>query len=77
MPDNTRDDLPDTLLTRAQVLEIVPLSYPTLWVMMRRGEFPKPIRISKQRVAWKISEVHAWQQGCPRQELKANKEEDQ
>ena len=36
----------------------------TIWRMCRRGEFPKPIRISPGRVGWLKSEVDAWKASC-------------
>jgi prophage regulatory protein len=70
MPGNDHEGVPCRLLTRAQLLEIIPFSYPTLWGMMRRGEFPKALRISQQRVAWREDEVREWIESRPRQELK-------
>ena len=32
----------------------------TLWRMWRKGEFPKPIKISPGRVGWLQSEIDAW-----------------
>lgn len=50
----------DRLLREAQVLELVPVSAATLWRSIKRGEFPRPIRISVRAVAWLESEIHAW-----------------
>jgi len=36
------------------------LSKPTAWREWRKGRFPKPVKISPQRVAWLESEIDAW-----------------
>ena len=74
MHDNQLDELPCRLLTRKQLLEIVPFSYPTLWGMMRRGAFPKALRIGAQKVAWREDEIREWIESRPRQELKGDAE---
>ena len=70
MPDNDYDSTPCRLLTRKQLLEIIPFSYPTIWELMRRGEFPKALRIGQQKVAWREDEIREWIESRPRQELK-------
>jgi prophage regulatory protein len=74
MHDNQIDDLPCRLLTRAQLLELIPFSYPTIWELMRRGEFPKALRIGQQKVAWREDEIREWIASRPRQELKGDTE---
>ncbi len=74
MHDNQLDELPCRLLTRKQLLEIVPFSYPTIWELMRRGAFPKALRIGAQKVAWREDEIREWIDSRPRQELKGDAE---
>jgi prophage regulatory protein len=70
----SRDDqtLPDDdrLLSRRALCEITGLSYPTLWKLMREGQFPRPLKISKNRVAWLWSEVLAHVRNLERQTYK-------
>jgi len=33
----------------------------TIWRMVKRGEFPKAVRLSPGRVAWREVELVAWQ----------------
>ena len=72
MYDNQFDDLPCRLLTRAQLLEIVPLSYPTVWARMRRGEFPLSVQLDNagSKSFWFADEVAAWIESRPRSDLK-------
>lgn len=42
-----------TLLSRTQVIEITSLSSTTIWRMMKQGTFPKSVKASMRRVAWR------------------------
>ncbi|WP_324428322.1 AlpA family phage regulatory protein [Azohydromonas sp.] len=46
---------------------IVPLHESTIWRMVKAGDFPAPIRLHRNSVAWDLREVEAW--------LKARKED--
>ncbi|AXI46520.1 hypothetical protein C1J03_11125 [Sulfitobacter sp. SK012] len=39
------------------VVETTSLSRATIYVMMGRGEFPKPIRLGRRAVAWRETDV--------------------
>jgi len=66
--------LPDTpLLTRAQLLKIIPVTYPVIWDWIRKGEFPRAIKIGKHKVAWRRDEVIRWLEGRERQRLLGDK----
>ena len=56
MQDNIR------FLSPKDVCELTSVSRTTLWELVRDGDFPKPIRISKtrNRVAYAEHEVQAW-----------------
>ncbi len=53
-----------TLLRRKQVEEITSLSRSTIYSMMAKGSFPKPVRLGPQRVAWREREVVEWLESC-------------
>jgi predicted DNA-binding transcriptional regulator AlpA len=61
------------LLTRAEVLKRIPVTYPTLWSLMRRTEdpFPRAIRVGA-RVMWVEAELNAWIAKQARQKLKGD-----
>ena len=63
---------PDIVIDRVEVLELVPVSYPTLWKWMRSGRFPRALRIGEQKLAWREDEIRAWIDSRPRQELKGD-----
>lgn len=48
------------LLSRQKVQSKTTLSRSSIYDMIARGEFPKPVKISGRRVAWLESSVDAW-----------------
>ncbi len=51
---------PSKLLSKPQVLARVPWSDTTLWRRVKDGTFPKPVRLSENRIAWLESDVDEW-----------------
>lgn len=45
------------LMTLALVLQAFPVSESTWWAGIRSGKYPKPVRLSPRRVAWKSSDI--------------------
>jgi len=50
----------DVLLRVSDVCAITGLSVPTIYRMMSRETFPRPLKITSTARAWKLSEVMAW-----------------
>lgn len=48
------------MLKVRDVVRLTSLSRPTIYRMVKRGEFPRQIKLSKYRVAWRFSEIEAW-----------------
>lgn len=48
------------LISRRQLLSIVPLSDRTIYNLEKRGDFPKRIALTSRNVAWDLDEVAAW-----------------
>lgn len=42
------------------VPHIIPVSRSTLWRMVRQGRFPKPVKISQNKVLWRVADVKNW-----------------
>ena len=42
-----------------QVLEQIPVSKSTWWAGVRKGKFPKPIKLTKRTTAWLRSDIDA------------------
>ena len=69
---------PSRLLSRAEVLEIVGVTYPTLWAWVRNGHFPAARVLGLEgnkggRVAWVESEVQSWIMSRPKRFPKGTK----
>lgn len=45
---------------RPEVENLTGLSRSTIYDMMSKGEFPKPVRIGRRAVAWRESDLAAW-----------------
>lgn len=48
---------PDRLIPVAEILQTLGISRSTLWRMTDRGEWPRPVVISRRRVGYPASEV--------------------
>ena len=56
----------DRLLRRREVENLVGLSTSRIYCLMKTGEFPIPVRIARQAVAWRQSEIDEWIETRPR-----------
>lgn len=43
-----------------QVMALIGLSKSTVYKLVRRGEFPAPLRLSERCIAWRAAEVASW-----------------
>ena len=50
----------ETLMRRPAVQAATGLSRSGLYAAMARNDFPKPVQLGPQSVAWRQSEVQAW-----------------
>ncbi len=48
------------ILRRAEVLHYVGLGKTTLYKLISQGEFPRPVRLGRRAVGWRVEEVEAW-----------------
>jgi len=58
----------ERLLRRREVEAITGLSRSGLYRLMEEGEFPRPLRVGRASVRWRLSEVQAWIDECPKAE---------
>lgn len=54
----------DTLLTIGEVAQRTRLSKPTIYKLIRRGQFPRQLRLCENKVAWLEREVEGWVAAC-------------
>lgn len=62
-PDTTEEpkrSASPAFMLRADVIEFTTLSKSVLRRLMIRDEFPKPVKLSPNRVAWRRAEVEEW-----------------
>jgi prophage regulatory protein len=50
----------EEILRKPRVLEIVGIGNTSLYDLLKRGEFPRPIRLGVRAVGWRRSDVNAW-----------------
>jgi predicted DNA-binding transcriptional regulator AlpA len=62
---------PTRLLSKRQVLDIANVSYPTLWVWMRQGSFPRSRAVGGKSM-WVSTEIEAWMAALPLCRLKGD-----
>lgn len=55
----------DELLSLPDVMALTSLSRASVYRGMDRGLFPRSVRISRARIAWRASEVNAWLRALP------------
>lgn len=55
----------EQLLTRAMLVELVPVTAMSLWRWIKKGTFPRPI-VFNRRNYWRQSEIQAWIEGQSR-----------
>ena len=56
----------ERLLRVAEVERLAGLHRATIYQMMARDEFPRPIRLGAKAVRWKLSELAKYIDNCPR-----------
>ena len=61
--------IPPAFLNREAAAAYVSLSETTLEDMVRRGEFPRPRRLSGNRVGWRLRELDEWSDQRPESDL--------
>ncbi len=50
----------DSILREPDVKRRTGLSRTTRWAMVRKGTFPKPVKLTAKAIGWRESEIDAW-----------------
>lgn len=53
----------DPFLRIDTVVALVGLSVPTIYRLMSRGDFPRPLQLTRSARGWKLSDVTNWMHG--------------
>jgi prophage regulatory protein len=59
MSDVNADDGQITLMRIPQILKVMPISKSKFWLMVQKGEFPRPIKIGRSSF-WTIEQVQGF-----------------
>jgi prophage regulatory protein len=59
----------DVLVRITDVCAITGLSVPTIYRLMGRERFPRPVKITSTARAWRLSEIMAWVDSRQRKEI--------
>jgi prophage regulatory protein len=59
MNEITSRDMNVTLMRIPQILKMMPISKSKFWLMVQKGEFPKPIKIGRSSF-WTIEQVQTF-----------------
>lgn len=51
----------DQYLRLKDFLPSLGVSEPTIWRWVKRGHFPKPVKIGQRAVAWRKTDLDAWE----------------
>jgi prophage regulatory protein len=69
--ETTSEPCVRTLLAIDEVAEHFGVAVGTLYKLMARGEFPRPLRIGRRLVRWDADALNQWiVGGCPKIELR-------
>ncbi|WP_078059170.1 helix-turn-helix transcriptional regulator [Tropicimonas marinistellae] len=60
MEGNTTWDGLGRIFRRTAIEEITGLSRSTIYAMMARDEFPRPVRIGRRAVGWREIDMRTW-----------------
>ena len=54
------DTLPQTGFMRLpEVLKFIPVGKSTWWAKVKKGEFPKPVKLGERTTAWRAEDIKA------------------
>ena len=59
-------NIEEPMLRRRSVERMTGLSKSTLYRLIKKGEFPPPLRLTRKAVRWRREEVHEWLSLRPR-----------
>lgn len=63
--EQTHTQKPERLLRLREVENLVGLRKTTIYAGANQGTFPRPVKLSTRCVAWRESEIAAWQAQRP------------
>lgn len=64
----------ERVIRRAEVLRLTGLTKSSLYRLIEGGGFPRPVRLGKNMVGWRVASVLRWVRALPEVESQANAE---
>ena len=52
--------MPQHIIRRKEVEQRIELACSTIYAMMARGDFPRPIKIGQRAVGWRTEDIDNW-----------------
>ena len=52
--------MPQHIIRRKEVEQRIGLACSTIYAMMARGDFPRPIKIGQRAVGWRSKDIDNW-----------------
>lgn len=52
--------MPQHIIRRKEVEQRIGLACSTIYAMMARGDFPRPIKIGQRAVGWRSEDIDNW-----------------
>jgi prophage regulatory protein len=59
-------NMQDRILRVPEVQSFTGVSRSALYSMLRRGEFPRPVKIGDRAIGWRQTDLEAWIESLPR-----------
>lgn len=56
------------VIRRKEVERLTGLGASSIYALMEKGEFPRPLQISERTVAWRLVEIEAWLAGLTKKQ---------
>lgn len=50
----------DRILRRPEVEHLTGIKKSFIYVLMQKGEFPKPVKIGERAVGWRTTDIQKW-----------------
>lgn len=63
-PDKTNPVPFDAIMRTRDVTAALSISRPTLWRLVKTGQFPAPLKVTRSLNGWRRSVVDAYLDGC-------------
>ena len=50
----------DRLIRLKELIKIIGLARSTVYLLLSKNKFPKPIKLTEKTIVWRLSEIEKW-----------------